>query len=127
MEPDAKVDHWAREVIGAAIEIHRILGPGFRESVYEEAFAYELRLRSIPYQRRLRIPILYKEIAAGFGRLDFLVDGCLVVDTKASEGLHPLYTSQVISYLKAMDLHLGLLINFNETLLKNGVRRVVRT
>ena len=127
MEPDAKVDRWAHEVIGAAIEVHRILGPGFRESVYEEALAYEFRLRKIPYQRQVRVPIIYKDIAAGFGRLDFLVDGTLVVDTKASEGLPPLYTSQVISYLKALNLHLGLLINFNESMMKNGIRRVVRS
>lgn len=127
MEPDAQVDRWAHEVIGAAIEVHRILGPGFKESVYEEALAHELRLRKIPFQRQVRVPILYKEVTAGFGRMDFLVDGCLVVDTKASEGLISLYTSQVISYLKAMKLNLALLINFNESKLKDGIKRVVRT
>lgn len=127
MEPDAQVDRWAHEVIGAAIEVHRILGPGFKESVYEEALAHELRLRKIPFQRQVRVPILYKEVTAGFGRMDFLVGGCLVVDTKASEGLISLYTSQVISYLKAMKLNLALLINFNESKLKDGIKRVVRT
>ena len=127
MEPDALVNRWSQEVIGAAIEVHSILGPGFRESVYEEALAHEFRLRGIPFQRQLRVPIPYKEISAGFGRLDFLIDGRLVVDTKASEGLPPLYTSQVISYLKALRLNLALLINFNERRLKDGIKRIVRS
>lgn len=127
MEPDAHVDRCAHDVIGAAIEIHRVLGPGFKESVYEEALAHEFRLRNIPFQRQVRVQISYKEITAGFGRLDFLVDGCLVVDTKASEGLPALYISQVISYLKSLQLNLGLLINFNESRLRDGIKRVVRS
>ena len=127
MEPDASTNHWSREVIGAAIEVHRILGPGFRESVYEEALAHEFRLRCVPFQRQSTVPILYKGSKVGRGRMDFVVAACIVVDLKSIEGLSPIHTSQVLSYLKETGLPLGLLINFNERLLKQGIRRIVLT
>jgi GxxExxY protein len=124
-EPSLLVDQFAYEVIGAAIEVHRILGPGFLEAVYEQALAAEFDLRKIPYERQYPINIPYKGQIVGEGRLDFFVAKCLVVELKTVDSLLPIHQAQVISYLKATRQHLGLLINFNEYILKKGVRRVV--
>lgn len=126
-EPDVKLDKLAHQVIGAAIEVHRLLGPGYLEQVYEEALAVELKLRDIPFQKQMAIALDYKGQPVGQGRLDFLVDGCLVLELKAVESLHPVFNAQVISYLKTLQLPLGLLINFNVAILKNGIRRIVYT
>ncbi len=124
-EPSSRVDRWAREVIGAAIEVHRHLGPGFLESVYEEALAVELRLQSIAFVQQYPVAVLYKGSKVGDGRLDFYVEDELVVEVKAVERLTPLHTAQVISYLKAVDRPLGLLINFKVAVLKQGIQRVI--
>ncbi len=124
-EPGAKIDKLAHEVIGAAIEVHRVLGPGYLESVYEEALAVELRLRNIPFEQQKELAVDYKGYAVGEGRLDFLVNGCLVMELKAVEALVPIHTAQVMSYLQAMNLPLGLLINFHVPLLKDGIKRIV--
>ncbi len=124
-EPSKRVDGLAREVIGAAIEVHRHLRPGFLESVYEEALVVELGLRGIPFERQRPIPVSYKERNVGEGRIDLLVGNELIVELKAVDGLAPIHKAQVISYLKAMGLHLGLLINFNVPVLRAGVQRVV--
>jgi len=124
-EPNADVDEVARRVIGAAIEVHRHLGPGFLESVYEEALCVELGLREIPFDRQQPIGVEYKGHSVGQGRLDLLVRGKLLVELKAVDRLAPIHTAQVISYLKATRLHLGLLINFNVPLLKDGIRRII--
>src|SRR3972149_10571835 len=124
-EPDKKTDELAKAVIGAAIEVHRVLGPGYLESVYEEALAVELNLRGVAFERQKRMSVDYKGHAVGEGRLDLLVDGCLIVELKAVEALAPIHTAQVISYLKATQLPLGLLINFNVPLLKEGIKRII--
>jgi GxxExxY protein len=126
-EPDKEVDEIVRKVIGAAIEVHRHLGPGYLESVYEEALAVELNLRGIPFVRQKAIAVNYKGYPVGEGRLDFLIDGVLVVELKAVEAFIPVHTAQVLSYLKATGLQLGLLINFNVSILKEGIQRVVLT
>ena len=124
-EPNVELDRIAHEVIGAAIEVHRTLGPGFLESVYEEALAIEFDQRSITYNKQYVIAVLYKGRFVGENRLDFLVKNCLVVELKAVESLLPIHTAQTISYLKALQLPLGLLINFNVSVLKQGIKRVV--
>ena len=124
-EPDADVDELVRRVIGAAIEVHRHLGPGFLESVYEEALCVELELRQIPFDRQRPIGVDYKGHSVGQGRLDLLVGDKLLVELEAVDRLAPIHNAQVISYLKATHLHLGLLINFNVPLLKDGIRRVI--
>lgn len=124
-EPDAHLDKLAHRVIGAALEVHRALGPGYLESVYEEALAHEFQLQGIPFERQSRISLDYKGHPVGESRLDFLVGGCLVVEIKAVDQLAPIHTAQVLSYLKATRLTLGLLINFNETILKSGIKRVI--
>ena len=112
-EPDADVDELARRVIGAAIEVHRHLGPGFLESVYEEALCVELELREIPFERQRPIGVDYKGHSVGQGRLDLLVGDRLLIELKAVDRLAPIHNAQVMSYLKATKLHLGLLINFD--------------
>jgi len=126
-EPSAAVDQLAREVIGAAIEVHRVLGPGFLESVYEEAVAIELAVRNIPFERQVAIGVEYRGQQIGEGRLDLLVGGAVIVELKAVEALAPIHTAQVISYLKTTGHLLGLLINFNVPVLKEGIRRIVLT
>jgi len=124
-EPGQQVDALAKAVIGAAIEVHRVLGPGSLESVYEEALTIELKLRGIPFDRQKGISVDYKGHAVGEGRLDLVVDGGLVVELKAVESLAPIHPAQVISYLKALSLPLGLLIKFNVPRLKDGIKRIV--
>ena len=125
MEEDYHLKILTEKVIGAAIEVHRILGPGYLESVYEEALAIEFDLRKIVFSRQHIVAVRYKNRSIGEGRLDFLVDNRLVVELKTVETLLPIHTAQVISYLRATDHKLGLLINFNVHMLKQGVKRVI--
>ena len=129
MREDMREDlnKWTGEVIGAAIEVHRILGPGFLEEIYQEALEIELELRGIPYRSQYPVAIKYKNRDIGKGRLDFFVNNVLVVELKAVENLVPKHKAQVISYLKMTKQPLGLLINFNETLLKDGIQRIIYT
>lgn len=112
-------------VIGAAIDVHRLLGPGFAESAYEAALSIELGLRNIPFQRQVVVELPHKGRSVGEGRIDVLVDGYLVLELKAVEKLLPLHEQQLLSYLKVTGHPLGLLINFNVPVLRQGVRRVV--
>jgi GxxExxY protein len=114
-------------VIGAAIEVHRVLGPGLLESVYEEALAIELELRGIPFQRQMAIELQYKGRPIGQARLDLLVAGSLVVELKAVEHLAAVHTAQVLSYLRATRHRRGLLITFNVPVLRLGIKRLVYT
>jgi len=125
LEPSEKIDKIAHEVIGAAIEVHRLLGPGYLETVYEEAMVVELGLRQIPFERQRGVAVDYKGRAVGEARLDLIVDGCLVVELKAVDALAPIHIAQVMSYLKATRLPLGVLINFNVPVMKDGIKRIV--
>jgi len=124
-EPDQELDRLAHEVIGAAIEVHRQLGPGLPESVYEEALCIELTLRGMPFVRQPIVAVSYKGRPVGESRLDLLVGGCLIVELKAVEALAPIHSAQVISYLRMTSHRLGLLINFNISMLKDGIKRIV--
>jgi GxxExxY protein len=126
-EPDKQVDDLARAAIGAAIEVHRTLGPGFPESVYEEVLSVELELRAIPFERQVPISIAYKTRSVGLARLDYLIDGLLVLELKAVEQVLPVHRAIVISYLKTSKRELGLLINFHVPILRNGIERTIRT
>ena len=113
-------------IIGAAIEVHRKLGPGLLESAYRECFARELLLRSISFERERPIPLVYKDVHLECGyRLDFLIVKLVVVEVKSVDGLAPIHEAQLITYLRLGGWNLGLLINFNVLLLKNGIRRRV--
>jgi len=113
-----------QQIIGAAIEVHRQLGPGLLESSYRECLGRELLLRNIPFEREKPLPLEYKGIHLGCGyRLDLLVAGSVVVEVKAIEALAPIHEAQVLTYLRIGGWRLGLLINFNVAVLKNGIRR----
>jgi GxxExxY protein len=127
IEPDKRTDELAHAVIGAAIEVHRLLGPGFLESVYEEALCVELAAREIPFERQKEINVIYKGHQIGRQRVDLLVGQALIVELKTVEELAEIHKAQVISYLKATGLSLGLLINFNVPVLKSGIQRIVYT
>ena len=115
-----------QKIIGAAIEIHRNLGPGLFESVYEECLCYELELQNIDFEQQKYIPIFYKEKAFDTGfRADLVVEHKIVVELKSVEALLPIHEVQVFNYLKLSDLRVGLLINFNVPILKQGIKRIV--
>jgi GxxExxY protein len=126
-EPALELDQLAHAVIGAAIEVHRVLGPGFLESVYESALAIELDVRGIRFERQAPLQVSYKAKHVGSCRLDLMIEGRLIVELKAVETLAPIHKAQVLSYLKATGLPLGLLINFNVPILRDGIQRVVLT
>ena len=112
------------EVIGAAIEVHKILGPGLLESIYEECYCRELGLRNISFARQKELPIEYKGIKLDCGyRIDIVVLDRLVVELKACDSLLPIHEAQLLTYLKLTGIKYGLLINFNVTLLKDGIKR----
>jgi GxxExxY protein len=111
-------------IIGAAIEIHRTLGPGLLEAVYEECLAREFTLRLIPFERQKPIPLVYKDLKLECGyRLDFLVSGRIVVEIKSIEAIAPIHESVMLTYLRLSQSPLGLLMNFNVPILKDGIRR----
>jgi GxxExxY protein len=113
-------------IIGAAIEIHRGLGPGLLEAVYEECLSREFNLRNIPFERQKPIPLVYKDLKLECGyRLDFLVAGRIVVEIKSIEAIAKIHESVMLTYLRLSTSQLGLLINFNVPVLKDGVRRFV--
>lgn len=121
----AQLDRLSYRVIGAALEVHRVLGPGFLESIYEAALCIELTRSGIPFSRQVPISVQYKGESVGDARLDLLIDDLLIVELKAVECLAPIHVAQVLSYLKTTDLWLGLLINFNVPALRDGIRRVI--
>jgi GxxExxY protein len=120
------INEITEQVIGAAIEVHRELGPGLLESAYEECLARELALRQIPFERQKAIPVTYKgrKFDAGF-RADMIVADQVLVEPKAVESIVPIHEAQVLTYLKLAGLHVGLLINFNVPVLAKGIRRFV--
>ena len=113
-------------VIGAAIEVHKALGPGLLESTYEECLCIELRLRNLPYERQKEIPITYKGVNLDCAyRLDIVISNQLIVELKACEEIQPIHEAQLLTYLKLSGIKVGLLINFNVPVLKEGIKRLV--
>jgi GxxExxY protein len=114
------------QIIGAAIEVHRALGPGLLESAYEACLAFELVEHGLQVERQKPLPLVYKQVELDCGyRLDLFVEDSVIVEIKAVDQLAPIHQAQLLSYLKLADCKVGLLINFNVKLLKNGIRRVV--
>lgn len=119
------VNALSNQVIGACIEIHRQLGPGLLESAYEECLCHELTLQGIRFSRQHPLPVVYKGIRLEAGyRLDVLVENSLVVELKAVEALLPVHEAQLLTYLKLSRLPLGLLLNFNVPVLRQGIKRI---
>ena len=120
------VNQITRDVIGAAIEVHRNLGPGLLESAYQECLARELVLRQIPFERQRPLPLEYKGIRLECGyRIDLLIANTVVVEIKSIEAIAPVHEAQLLTYLRVGGWHVGLLINFNVVVLKNGICRRV--
>jgi GxxExxY protein len=113
-------------IVGAAIEVHRQLGPGLLESTYQSCLARELSLRDVAFEQEVALPVEYKGVRVECGyRLDFVVTGAVVVELKAVDGIHPVHEAQLLTYLKLSGHRVGLLINFNVPVLKDGIRRRV--
>ena len=119
-------DELSYEIIGAAIEVHRHLGPGLLESAYEECLCHELHSRNIVFYRQVPLPVQYKgkQLDCGY-RLDVVVERTVILELKAVEKTLPIHDAQLLTYLKLSNLKLGLLINFNTTTLKQGIKRIV--
>lgn len=114
------------KIIGAAIEVHKTIGPGLLESAYEECLAHEMRLRGLNFERQVPLPVAYKRVKLDCGyRLDFLVEKTVVLELKAIEALQPIHEAQLLTYLKLGGWTVGLLINFNVPVLKQGIKRIV--
>jgi GxxExxY protein len=121
-----RLNHQSNIIIGAALEVHRELGPGMLESAYESCLAFELSRRGLSFEQQKPLPLMYKQtrLACGF-RLDLLVENEIIVEVKATERLERVHLAQLRHYLKQLKLNLGLLINFNVRLLRDGIKRVV--
>lgn len=115
------------QTMDCAFAVHRELGPGFKERIYEEAFCLELNSRGIGFEREKRIDVRYKTWTIPGQRIDLVVEGLVLVEIKAVSKLIRIYERQVRSYLKTMGLHAGMLVNFNVLMLKNGMRRILQT
>ena len=114
------------KIIGAAIAIHKELGPGLLESTYEICLAYELKELGLVVKQQQALPVVYKNVKLNAGyRIDLLIEHKVIVEIKSVEALADIHTAQLLTYLKLRDVKLGLLINFNEVLLKNGIRRIL--
>ena len=121
-------DKLTREIIGAAIEVHKALGPGLLESAYQECLFYELKTLGFSVSREIAMPIIYKDIKLDHGyRIDLLVENKVVLELKTVECFSDVHTAQILTYMKLGNYPLGLLINFHTKLLKNGIKRFINT
>ena len=126
MDDETRLNRLTEQIIGAAIEVHRHLGPGLLESAYETCLAYELEQLGLAVERQRAIPLVYKEIRLDQGyRLDLLVEQKVVVELKVVDKITPVHEAQVLSYLRLSGCKVGLLLNFNVKLLKDGIRRFI--
>jgi GxxExxY protein len=125
-EPTSEQNLISRQIVDSAFSVHSTLGPGLLESVYEQCLAHELRLRNLAVECQVTVPVIYRKarIDAGF-RMDMVVEKSVVVEVKAIEKLVPLHEAQLLTYLKLSGHSLGLLMNFNVVLIKDGIRRLV--
>lgn len=125
-EAQREDDPRTRAIIGAAIEVHRALGPGLMESAYEECLCHELNLRGLAFERQVQVPVRYKGVHLDCGyRVDLIVSGEVVVELKTVEALLPIHEAQLLTYLKLLRRPLGLLINFHVEVLRQGIRRMI--
>jgi len=121
-----KINDLTQQIIAAAIDVHRALGPGLLESTYEACLAFELAQRGLEVERQRALPLTYKAVRIDCGyRIDLLVEGQVIVELKSVQALEPIHEAQMLSYLKLSGCHVGLLINFNVKRLKDGLRRLV--
>src|SRR5687768_1360666 len=122
----AEVERVAREIVDAAFKIHLTLGPGLLESAYKVLMAYELTKRGLSVRKEVELPVVYEEVHLDVGyRLDLVVNDCVIVELKAIDKLHPVHDAQLLTYLKLTGIRLGILINFNTKLIKDGIKRII--
>lgn len=120
-----EINQITEKIIGAAIEIHKTLGPGLLESAYEECLCYELSRARISFRRQVDLPVSYKEVKLDCGyRIDLLVEEEVIIELKTVERLLPIHEAQLLTYLKMLDKRLGLLVNFNVPVLRDGIKRI---
>jgi GxxExxY protein len=121
-----EIDLLSKKIIGAAIEVHKVLGPGLLESVYEECLCHELNLNKIGYERQFILPVVYKDIKLDGGyRLDIVVEKSILLELKSVEIILPIHEAQLLTYLKLSGIKLGMLLNFNVPYMKDGIKRMV--
>ena len=115
-----------KEIIGAAIEVHKTVGPGLLEGVYEECLCHELKLRNLSFKRQIIVPVIYKDVTLDCGyRLDLLVENTVILELKSVDRIHPIFEAQLLTYMRMLQKPVGLLINFNVPILKSGIVRKV--
>jgi GxxExxY protein len=120
------INHLTGQIIGAAIEVHKELGPGLLETAYEECLCHEFNLRQIHFKRQQYIPVKYKGISLDCGyRIDIMVENNVILELKSVDDLQSIYEAQLLTYLKLTDLKVGLLINLNVPVLKQGIKRMI--
>ena len=120
------IDNLTGQIIGAAIEVQKALGPGLLESTYEECLCHEFHLRQVHYQRQQALPVEYKGVKLDCGyRVDLLVEDLVILELKSIDSLQPIHEAQLLTYLKLTGLRVGLLINFNVPILKKGIKRLI--
>jgi GxxExxY protein len=124
MEPNPDLNRITNAIIGAAIAVHRVLGPGHLEIIYSRALEIEFKHRGIPFEREFPITLSYRGQVVGTGRLDFLVEGKVIVDLKSIEAIGPVQRAQMLTYLRITGQKLGIILNFNVAKLVDGIRRI---
>ena len=121
-----EIEEIAKVIVDAAIKVHRTLGPGLLESAYQQCLAYELRKRGLHVETEVELPLKYEEVQINVGyRIDLLVENQVIVENKTVDELAPIHQAQLLTYLKLRDCRLGFLLNWNVTLMKNGIKRMV--
>lgn len=118
-------DQLTKKIIGCAIEVHKYLGPGLLESLYEEALCIELKQAGLKYERQKEVPVYYKTHLIGKQRIDLIVEDKVIIEIKSVERFDPVFEAQILSYMKMTSKKVGLLINFNTRLLKEGINRFI--
>jgi GxxExxY protein len=126
MTDAAKLNWITEQIIGASMEVRRVLGPGLLESAYEKCLVFELKQRGLRIEEQKALPVVYKDVKLDCGyRMDLVVEGSVIVEIKAVERLNSVHDAQLLSYLKLYGCRVGLLLNFHVSILKNGIRRIV--
>ncbi|MBE9571070.1 MAG: GxxExxY protein [Proteobacteria bacterium] len=120
------INELSSRIIGAAIEVHKALGPGLLESAYEECLSHEFSFRNFSFERQKSLPLIYKgkKLDCGY-RLDLVVENAIILELKSCEKIEPIHKAQLLTYLKLSGLHLGLILNFNTTVMRDGIVRIV--
>ncbi len=125
-ENNVKFDELSNKFIGLAIEVHKELGPGLLENTYKQCLAYELSHAKINFQVEAELPVQYKNLRISCGyRIDLLIENQLIIELKSVDKIHPIHEAQILTYMKLSKIGIGLLINFNEKILKDGIKRFV--